>query len=543
MAKILLEGDAVFEFIPDRTKLTEELEARSASARRGPLRIPGKFSLCDSVNGNNRRYPQKVWEKNLQAGSPLMETIAKKRSLGLLEHPKEGVVSLNSPISHLVTAVSMEGKEINGEITLLGTAEGLKMTALVEAGYNPYVSSRGYGSVIRASDGVDDVQDDFICEAWDLVASPSFKIAELQPNRESLTAPVAGKVTEGTTAPLPAVLPLTKETPEQLFSRINALVNEGKIKANSVKLVNGIVVLEGELLPTISIPEQTPVPTAIKTRDTMDIKTIRESVSALRNIDVSKLTPGRLAEGLTQMQNLHRETAGIVAQDAKMSYDGRVVDQDISDLEKAWTESAQAPAATVTKLQEQQTRTIKVLKAVCETGIKYRTKLTETIKTLTSKEKVLTEVGKRGNNWRLRALTSESKSKIREGHLSLAYASLDEFARRYHEDTTKLAKHALMLEHKAKIEADAGLLKRVNEANRVETLISIKEEITGVKAPLTETAPKTVPSPSSAPAPSATKVPAPAQGTVRVESFVRPFSVSQLTECTARLSQASALVG
>ncbi len=528
----LLEGDVVSEFIPDRTALNEALDAARVSGRHGPLIVPGRFSLCDSVNGNNRRYPFRVWEKNLKEGSPLVEAVKNKRSLGLLEHPKDGNVSLLSPISHLVTAVKMEGKEVSGAITLVTTSEGNKMRALIEAGYNPFVSSRGYGSVIKGPDGIDEVQDDFVCETWDLVLNPSFKTAELTPQRESLQP-----VTEATLK-----VSAQAETPENLFAKINSLVNEGRIKADSVKLINGQVVLESNpVVPAAATPAVEPISTpaapvtpAINTRDTMDIKTIRESVQALRQIDVSKIDPRQLAEGLTKMTTLHQEAAAI--QDPKMSWDVQSAHKELDALEQVWSESAKAPIATLTKLQEQQTRTFKVLREACAAGIKYRNRLAETLKSLTKKEGVLAEVSKRGNVWRERAKIAESKLKLTESRLNLSYASLDEFVRRYHEDTTKLARGMLMLEHKAKIEASPELLKRVNEATRVEHLTPIKEEITGKKqeaAAVKLDAPATVV--AAAPV-------APATAT-QVESSVRPFTVSQLMECNTRLSNATALLG
>ena len=59
MAQIsLMEGErGAVPFIVNRSKpfVTEQRNGVSFS------RIPGRFSICDSVNGNNRRYPKKVW--------------------------------------------------------------------------------------------------------------------------------------------------------------------------------------------------------------------------------------------------------------------------------------------------------------------------------------------------------------------------------------------------------------------------------------------------------------------------------------------------
>ncbi len=176
----------------------------------------------------------------------------------------------------------------------------------------------------------------------------------------------------------------------------------------------------------------------------------------------------------------------------------------------------------------------------------------ETIKTAGRKVEIITELAKRGNAWRVKAQKLESGLKVVTGKLDLAYESLDEFARRYHEDTTKLARHALMLEYKGKIEADAAMLKRVNEATRVENLTAIREELAkpaGAPAapPITEAKPPvaaTVP-PVAAPAADKTTgggavVPPAAPSAVRVESNIRTHSVNETVAMTVRLSQASA---
>jgi hypothetical protein len=86
-------------FIADKQRIvTESLPGGITRTR-----IPGRISLCDTVNGNGRRYSKPVWEKNLAPGSILMQSIAKSAAFGLLEHPKDGQVNWNSPISHLLT--------------------------------------------------------------------------------------------------------------------------------------------------------------------------------------------------------------------------------------------------------------------------------------------------------------------------------------------------------------------------------------------------------------------------------------------------------
>ena len=105
MRQYLAEGlTGAFPFIVDRSKVpVSESRPNGQSYKR----IPGRFSVCDCVNGNNRRYSRRVWEKNLTPGSPLQESIKKNAAFGLLEHPKDGIVTLQSPISHQVIKAEM----------------------------------------------------------------------------------------------------------------------------------------------------------------------------------------------------------------------------------------------------------------------------------------------------------------------------------------------------------------------------------------------------------------------------------------------------
>ena len=172
MCQYLVEGAiGAVPFFVDRTKPVV-FEARTDGSK--GAKIPGRFSICDCVNGNNRRYSKKVWEKNLQTGSILTESMKRNAAFGLLEHPKDGIVTLLSPISHHVTEAELKpipdssGKqiwEVHGTIEILETPEGNKLRALIEGGYNPMVSSRGYGTLQKGTDGVDDVCEDYVCEA------------------------------------------------------------------------------------------------------------------------------------------------------------------------------------------------------------------------------------------------------------------------------------------------------------------------------------------------------------------------------------------
>src|SRR5512139_1627004 len=252
MRQYLIEGvTGAFPFIVDRSK-TPVAESRPNGS--SFHRIPGRFSVCDCVNGNNRRYSKRVWEKNLQPGSVLQESITRNAAFGLLEHPKDGIVTLLSPISHHVTKAAMvESKdaqgqpvyEVVGEIALLDTEEGKKLKALIEGGYNPLVSSRGYGSLEKAPDGVDEVKEDYVCEGWDVVIKPSFEQAELSPDRSSTNAqmaqpvapnPQAESVQPKAAAPTNAAQPVNLKESSPSTGVVAKPISETKTRTNNMEL-------------------------------------------------------------------------------------------------------------------------------------------------------------------------------------------------------------------------------------------------------------------------------------------------------------------
>lgn len=449
MPKLLLEDTC--EFVPrDRTKLSEAVKGRSGAF---PLSIPGRLSVCDSINGNNRRYPKRVWEKNINdPKSPLQEKIAKRAAFGLLEHPKDGKVDLNSPISHLVTKVLIEGSEVMGEITILNTADGLKLTALIEGGYNPLVSSRGYGSVVRGADGIDEVQDDFICESWDVVHTPSFANAELfVPRTEAKVEPEVKLETKPVTAVTPA--------PAQ---KVESLTVTGQ-SPGTVTQTNTLNEASASFVKQTTVKIQT-----------MDLKSLNESVQLLRATDPSKLDPARFAEGISRIHQIHRDIAALVAEDSKSSWDGTRLHQDLDAIEKSWVETLRAPVAEVAQLREQQTRTLRVVKAVAETGLSLKKQLGEAKVLVAESKKKITETLTRGKGWMERALTAEKSTNLLEHKFDVACSALDIMTERYHADTSALGRRVLNLEFKP---TDDKLIARIKECKTAKELAVIREEL------------------------------------------------------------------
>src|SRR5208337_2619548 len=173
-SQYLAEGlKGSFPFVAD----TKNIVVESLPGGGTRTRIPGRFSVCDCINGNGRRYSKGVWEKNLQPGSLLTKSIQENAAWGLLEHPKDGQVTLQSPICIRTTAAKLqEGK----------TPEGKPV--------------------------------------WEVVVKPSFESALLSPTPEAKTtaesvkpptAPISETVPPVTTSNSPALTFTAVVTPEQ----------------------------------------------------------------------------------------------------------------------------------------------------------------------------------------------------------------------------------------------------------------------------------------------------------------------------------------
>lgn len=131
--------------------------------------IEGIFMQADKNNRNGRRYPAAVMEKEL---SRYQQMINEKRSLGELGHPDNPSINLNQ-VSHLITSLRFEGKDIIGRAKILETPMGKIARNFIEEGVRLGVSSRGLGSLKEGRDGIMEVQDDFHLATVDIVADPS----------------------------------------------------------------------------------------------------------------------------------------------------------------------------------------------------------------------------------------------------------------------------------------------------------------------------------------------------------------------------------
>jgi hypothetical protein len=462
MRQYLIEGiTGAFPFIVDRNK-TPVTESRPNGG--SFTRIPGRFSVCDCVNGNNRRYSKRVWEKNLTEGSVLQESIKRNAAFGLLEHPKDGIVTLLSPISHHVTKAEMvetrdaSGKpvyEVCGEIVIFNTDEGRKLTALIEGGYNPLVSSRGYGSLNKASDGVDEVAEDFVCEGWDVVIKPSFEQAELTPARSTSTATMATPVAPNPQAeskqPAPATVTETKQNLK-------------------------------ESTPSTGADKPTSVTT--NKNNTMELNTLKSQIESLRSADAAK--PNRFAESMTKVEELHQQVAEWAAADPKRSWEAQKLHKSLDSIGEGLTATINRPADTARKLSENNNKLLRVIDAVAKTAVTYKKKLGEALKSDGSRVKMIEELTRRGQGWQRIAESRKQKLMVQEKDFDTACEALDIMAQRYHEDVTELGRRLIVLEFKEKAQTPE-IQKSLKEATRLRHIVTIRERLEGKKKPVSET--------------------------------------------------------
>jgi hypothetical protein len=135
------------------------------------LTLEGVFQRADTKNANGRVYPRGLWQE-IMKNQDVNDRLTSRRMLGELDHPASGSTSL-SRVSHVVTGHKLlPDGTVEGRFDILNTPSGQIAATLIEAGVQLGVSSRGDGSVEKKGD-VDEVQNDFRLETYDIVLKPS----------------------------------------------------------------------------------------------------------------------------------------------------------------------------------------------------------------------------------------------------------------------------------------------------------------------------------------------------------------------------------
>ena len=130
--------------------------------------LSGIMQMAETLNGNRRKYPIAVLEKEVRNYQKLVK---ERRALGELDHPDDSVINLKNA-SHMVTSCWMDGNKVMGKIQVLDTPSGQILRSLVQSNVAIGISSRGMGSVTEVN-GETIVEDDFQLICFDVVSEPS----------------------------------------------------------------------------------------------------------------------------------------------------------------------------------------------------------------------------------------------------------------------------------------------------------------------------------------------------------------------------------
>ena len=133
--------------------------------------IEGVFLQGDITNRNGRQYPMAVLDKEAERYNE--EFIKSNRAYGELGHPDGPTINLER-VSHMIKSLQKEGTDYVGKAKIMDTPYGKIVKSLIDEGAQLGVSSRGMVTLKQTSEGVNEVQSDFLlATACDIVADPS----------------------------------------------------------------------------------------------------------------------------------------------------------------------------------------------------------------------------------------------------------------------------------------------------------------------------------------------------------------------------------
>jgi Prohead core protein serine protease len=143
---------------------------KEAAGNSSILRVAGLLSSADVPNANKRLYPYPILKE--QVDRYISGPIKERRSYGELDHPETSIINFHN-VSHWITKVWWEGKNLYGELEILPTPAGDIAKALFERKLSVGISSRAMGSVTPIGEGLVQVEDDLDLIGYDLVSTPS----------------------------------------------------------------------------------------------------------------------------------------------------------------------------------------------------------------------------------------------------------------------------------------------------------------------------------------------------------------------------------
>ena len=134
--------------------------------------LTGVMQRSDTENGNGRIYPHHILAREIENYKKL---VRENRAVGECDHPEDNVINLKN-VSHIVTDIWWNGKDVMGKIKVLDTPSGKIIKDLINGGVTLGISSRALGS-IREENGKTIVEDDLQLLCFDAVSEPSVRNA------------------------------------------------------------------------------------------------------------------------------------------------------------------------------------------------------------------------------------------------------------------------------------------------------------------------------------------------------------------------------
>jgi hypothetical protein len=206
-------ANKLYEYLsPEQSKI-QLVESKDGK----DLYMKGLFIQGDVKNQNGRIYP--IDEIKKAVGS-VRERLGKGETvMGELDHPEELQINLDR-VSHIITDMHCEDANGLGKLKIIDTPMGNIARALLTAGANLGVSSRGSGNVNESGK-----VSDFDIVTVDIVAQPSAPDAYPKTIYESLFNMQGGASLFDTAK----ALTVDKSAEKHLMKAITGFINELKI--------------------------------------------------------------------------------------------------------------------------------------------------------------------------------------------------------------------------------------------------------------------------------------------------------------------------
>jgi len=206
-------ANKLYEYLSPEQSGVQVMESKDGK----DLYMKGLFIQGDVKNQNGRIYP--IDEIKKAVGS-VRERLGKGETvMGELDHPEELQINLDR-VSHIITDMHCENANGLGKLKIIDTPMGNIARALLTAGANLGVSSRGSGNVNESGK-----VSDFDIVTVDIVAQPSAPDAYPKTIYESLFNMQGGASLYDTAK----ALTVDKSAEKHLMKAITGFINELKI--------------------------------------------------------------------------------------------------------------------------------------------------------------------------------------------------------------------------------------------------------------------------------------------------------------------------